>query len=45
MLRLLSAPFAILFELDFFGNEFFVLAGPVIYAFAGTEGKLYKSIL
>ena len=45
MLCLLSAPFAILLELDLFGDEFFVLTGPVIYAFAGRAGKFYKSIL
>ena len=45
MLGLLSAPFAILFELDFFSNEFLVLAGPVIYALAGSTGEFYKAIL
>jgi hypothetical protein len=45
MLGLLSAPFAILFELNLFSDEFFVLAGPVIYAFAGRAPKFYKSIL
>ena len=45
VLSLLFAPFAILFELDLFSNEFLVFAGPVIYAFAGRTGKFYKSIL
>ena len=45
MLGLLAAPFAILFELDLFGDEFLVLAGPVIDALAGTAGEFYKSIL
>jgi hypothetical protein len=45
MLGLLAAPFAVLFKLDFFCDEFLVLAGPVIYAFAGRAGKFYKSIL
>jgi len=45
MLGLLSAPFAVFFKLDFFSNEFLVLAGPVIYAFAGSADKFYKSIL
>jgi len=45
MLSLLAAPFTILFKLDFFGDEFFIFAGPVIYPFAGFAGKFYKSIL
>jgi len=45
MLRLFAAPFAEFIELDFFGDQFFVLAGPVIYTFADTTGKFYKSIL
>ena len=45
MLGLLSAPFAEFFELDFLGNEFLVLAGPVIYALASSASKFYKSIL
>jgi len=45
MLCLLSAPFAILFELDLFSDEFLVFTGPVIYAFAGSAGEFYKSIL
>jgi hypothetical protein len=45
VLGLLSAPFAIFFQLNFFGNEFFVFAGPVIYALAGSAGEFYKSIL
>jgi hypothetical protein len=45
VLRLLSAPFAEFFELDFFSNEFLVFAGPVIYALAGSAGEFYKSIL
>jgi hypothetical protein len=45
MLGLLSAPFAILFELYLFSDEFLVLTGPVIYVFAGGAGKFYKSIL
>jgi hypothetical protein len=45
MLGLLSAPFAILFKLDFFGDEFLVFTGPVIYALASSAGEFYKSIL
>jgi len=45
MFSLFSAPFTIFLELDFFCNEFFVLAGPVINALANTAGELYKSIL
>ena len=45
MLSLLFAPFAILFKLDFFSNEFLVFAGPIIDPFAGSAGELYKSIL
>jgi hypothetical protein len=45
MLRLLSAPFAEFFELDFFSNEFLVLAGPVVYMLTGSAGEFYKSIL
>jgi hypothetical protein len=45
MIGLLSAPFAILFKLNLFSDEFLVFAGPVIYAFAGRAGKFYKSIL
>jgi len=45
MLGLLSAPFAVLFELNLFSDEFLVLAGPVIYTFAGRASKFYKSIL
>jgi len=45
MLGLFAAPFAEFFKLDFFSNEFFVLAGPVIYALAGSASKFYKSIL
>jgi hypothetical protein len=45
VLYLLFAPFAVLFELNLFSDEFFVLAGPVIYAFAGRATKFYKSIL
>ncbi len=45
MLGLLSAPFAVLFELNLFGDEFLVFAGPVIDAFASSAGKFYKSIL
>jgi hypothetical protein len=41
----LLAPFAIFIELDLFGDEFLVLAGPVIHAFTGAAGKFYKSIL
>ena len=45
MLGLLAAPFAILFELNLFSDEFFILAGPVIYALANTTCELNKSIL
>jgi hypothetical protein len=45
MLSLFSAPFAIFIELDFFSNEFLVLAGPVIYTLAGSAGELDKSVL
>ena len=45
MLSLLFAPLAEFIELDLFGDEFLVLAGPVIYTLAGSAGKLYKSIL
>ena len=45
MLSLLFAPFAVFFKLNLFSDEFLVLTGPVIYAFADTAGKLYKSIL
>jgi len=45
MLRLLAAPFAEFFKLDFFSDEFLVLAGPVIYVLASSTGKFYKSIL
>ena len=45
MLGLLAAPFAIFFELDLFSDEFFVLAGPVIYTFTCGATKFYKSIL
>jgi hypothetical protein len=41
MLGLFLAPLAEFIELDLLGYEFFVLAGPVIYAFACTAGKLY----
>jgi len=39
VLGLLAAPFAEFFKLYFLGNEFFVLAGPVIDAFAGSAGQ------
>jgi hypothetical protein len=45
MLGLLAAPFAILFELNLFSDEFLVFTGPVIYALADCAGKFYKSIL
>jgi hypothetical protein len=45
MLGLFLAPFAEFIELDFLGNEFLVLAGPIIYPLASPAGKLYKSIL
>jgi hypothetical protein len=45
MLGLFLAPFAEFVELDFLGYEFLVLAGPVVYALAGTAGQFYKSIL
>jgi len=38
MLRLLAAPFAEFVELDFFSDEFLVLAGPVVDALANTAG-------
>jgi len=41
----LFAPLAVFIELDFFGYEFLVLAGPVIYPFTGATGEFYKSIL
>jgi len=45
MLGLLSAPFAEFFEFYFLGNQFLVFTRPVIYPFAGSAGKFYKSIL
>jgi len=45
MLGLFLAPFAELVKLDFLGNEFLVLAGPVIDTFASRAGEFYKSIL
>lgn len=45
MLCLLFTPLTILQKLEFFSNEFFVFTGPVVYAFAGLAGELYKSIL
>jgi len=45
VLGFLFAPLAILIELNLFSDEFLVFTGPVIYALAGTAGKLYKSIL
>ena len=45
MLGLLLAPFAILLKLEFFHNELFILTRKVVYALAGSAGKLYKSIL
>jgi hypothetical protein len=45
MLGYFATPFAILFELNLFSDEFLVFAGPVIYPFAGSAGKFYKSIL
>jgi len=45
MLGLLATPFAILFELNLFSDEFLVFTGPVIYALADRAGKFYKSIL
>ena len=45
MLGLLAAPFAEFFELDFFGYQFLVFTGPVIYALAGSAREFYESIL
>ena len=45
MLGLFSAPFAVLIELDFLGNEFLVLAGPVIYTLAIGASELDKAVL
>jgi hypothetical protein len=45
VLSLFSAPFAEFFKLNLFSDEFLVLAGPVIYALAGSAAKFYKSIL
>ena len=39
------APAAILLELDLFGDEFFVLARPIIDAIAFGAGELEKLIL
>jgi len=38
MLGLLATPFAVFFELDFFGYQFLILAGPVINALASPAG-------
>jgi len=40
-----AAPFAIFLELYFALNEFFVLAGPIIYALAGVAGEFDESVL
>jgi hypothetical protein len=45
MLGLFLAPFAEFVELNFLGDNLLVLAGPVIYALAGSAGEFYKSIL
>jgi hypothetical protein len=45
VLSLLLAPLAEFIKLYLFSDEFLVLAGPVIYAFAITAGEFYKSIL
>ena len=45
MLSLFTTPFAVFFQLNFFGDEFFVLAGPVIYTLTISAGELDKSIL
>jgi hypothetical protein len=45
MLGLFFAPFAEFIKLNFFGNNFLVFAGPIIYAFTVSAGKFYKSIL
>jgi len=45
MLRMSLAPAAILLELDLFGDEFFVLARPIIDAIAFGAGELEKLIL
>jgi len=39
------APFTKLLKLDLFGDELFVLAGPVIYAFALGATEFKQSIL
>ncbi|OGI81819.1 hypothetical protein A3I95_02465 [Candidatus Nomurabacteria bacterium RIFCSPLOWO2_02_FULL_44_12] len=41
VLGLLLAPLTILIELDLLGNQFLVLAGPVIYPLAIATGELY----
>jgi len=41
MLGLLPAPIAEFQKFYLFSDEFLVLAGPVVHAFAGTAGKLY----
>ena len=45
MLSLLLAPLAEFVKLNLFSDEFLVLAGPVIYAFASPTAEFYKSIL
>jgi len=45
MFGLFATPLAVFLKLDFFSDEFLVFAGPVIYAFAGSASKFYKSIL
>ncbi len=45
MLGLFLAPSAEFQKLNLLGDEFLVLAGPVIYPLASPAGKLYKSIL
>lgn len=43
--RVLTAPLAILFELNFALNSFFVLARPVGYTLADGAGKFYEVVL
>jgi len=45
VLGLFSTPFAKFVEFNFLGDELLIFAGPVIYPFAGTTAKFYKSIL
>jgi len=45
MHRLGAAPFAVLFQLDLALDELFVLARPIVNAFAFLAGELYESVL